>query len=93
MGIPVIGLTDRGGGELAALCTVMIEAASTHTARIQEDRITTYHALCPQIEEHLFGREAKPWRNLLKKRLPQTLSKKVIGGAGGPLYQKGPPGS
>lgn len=56
MGMPVIGLTGRGGGELAAQCTVLIEAPSTETPRIQEYHVAIYHALCAQIEELTFGR-------------------------------------
>lgn len=55
MGMGVIGLTGRSGGELAKLCDVAICAPETDVARIQEFHLPIYHALCEMIEEAIFG--------------------------------------
>ena len=52
-GLRVVGLTGRGGGDLAGHCDVCIEVPSESTPRIQEVHIAIIHALCAIIEEEL----------------------------------------
>ncbi|MES1166615.1 MAG: SIS domain-containing protein [Pseudomonadota bacterium] len=49
-GLSVVALTGAGGGDLAALCDVLIAAPTASTPRIQEFHILYYHYLCQQIE-------------------------------------------
>ncbi len=53
IGMPVIGLLGRGGGEAAPLCNVAIMVPSGVTARVQEAHELIGHALCEQIEQLL----------------------------------------
>lgn len=50
MGLAVIGLTGGGGGKLAPLCDVLLDAPSTFTPMIQQVHVCLYHYLCEQIE-------------------------------------------
>lgn len=50
MGMSVIGLTGQGGGKLAPLCDVLLDAPSKHTPLIQQVHICLYHYLCAAIE-------------------------------------------
>jgi D-sedoheptulose 7-phosphate isomerase len=54
-GLSTIGFTGAGGGEMAALCDVLIRVPSSETARIQEMHITVGHALCQALETRLAG--------------------------------------
>lgn len=51
----IIGLTGRGGGELATISNVAIKAPSSETYMIQELHLPIYHCLCLMLEEHFFG--------------------------------------
>jgi D-sedoheptulose 7-phosphate isomerase len=51
----VIGLTGRGGGKMATLCDVLLEAPSFDTPRIQEVHILVGHILCEYVEGVLFS--------------------------------------
>jgi D-sedoheptulose 7-phosphate isomerase len=53
MGIPVIGLLGRTGGNVRALCTTAICVPSDVTARIQEAHGFIGHALCAHVEAKL----------------------------------------
>ena len=55
MKMSVLGLTGQGGGKLAALCDVLLEAPSTRTPLIQQVHICLYHYLCEAIEAHTIG--------------------------------------
>jgi len=55
IGMGVIGLTGKSGGELAERCDVAVCAPETDVARIQEFHLPIYHALCEMIEEAMFG--------------------------------------
>lgn len=55
LGLPAIGLSGKGGGELATLCSPCICVPSDCTPRIQEAHIAIIHALCQVIEQELFG--------------------------------------
>ena len=50
----VIGLTGAGGGKLAPLCDVLIDAPSNDVASIQEMHLPIYHEICRQLESHYF---------------------------------------
>jgi D-sedoheptulose 7-phosphate isomerase len=53
-GTPVIGLTGKGGGKMAPLCTMPLVIPATETERIQEAHITIVHILCELLETRLF---------------------------------------
>lgn len=52
--MPVLGLTGRSGGQLAAKCDVCIRVPETETHRVQELHLPVYHALCLALEDHFF---------------------------------------
>ncbi|MCC7457959.1 MAG: D-sedoheptulose 7-phosphate isomerase [Nitrospira sp.] len=53
LGIAVVGLLGRDGGQLAPLCDVPIIVPSAVTARIQEAHIFVGHTLCGLVEQAL----------------------------------------
>ena len=53
--ITVIGLTGRGGGQLAPLCDVLIDVPSDNVAHVQEMHLPIYHKICQSIEAHYFS--------------------------------------
>jgi len=53
MGISVIALTGRDGGQLAPLADVKIIVPSSSTARIQEAHICIMHCVCECVENIL----------------------------------------
>jgi len=55
LGLEAIGLSGKGGGELATLCSPCICVPSDCTPRIQGAHIAIIHALCKVIEQELFG--------------------------------------
>lgn len=55
MGMSVVGLTGRNGGELAVAADVAIKAPETETYMIQELHLPIYHCLCLMLEEKFFG--------------------------------------
>lgn len=55
MGIKIIGLTGKKGGELAKVADVTIRVPETETYRIQELHLPVYHCLCLMLEERFFG--------------------------------------
>jgi len=54
MGIKVIALTGKGGGDLASRADIVINVEGTRTCRIQEVHITICHILCEVIDCMLF---------------------------------------
>jgi D-sedoheptulose 7-phosphate isomerase len=54
LGMKTIGMTGRGGGELASMVDVALIVDAQSTQRIQETHITIGHILCELIEESLF---------------------------------------
>ena len=50
-----IGLTGENGGEMKALCDVVINVPATQTAHVQELHLPVYHALCMMVEKALFN--------------------------------------
>jgi D-sedoheptulose 7-phosphate isomerase len=55
MGIKVIGLTGKGGGNLAPRCDIAILVPSDDVPRIQEAHIAIGHLICEYAESTLFG--------------------------------------
>jgi D-sedoheptulose 7-phosphate isomerase len=54
LGLLTIGLTGRGGGEVAGLVDHLIDVPHGETARIQEVHGMVVHLVCQGIEEALF---------------------------------------
>ncbi len=54
MGIKVIALTGKGGGELAAKADIVLNVEAERTCRVQEVHITICHILCEIIDCMLF---------------------------------------
>lgn len=52
-GLVTVGLTGRGGGELAALVDHLVDVPDHETPRIQEVHGMVVHVLCELIEEEL----------------------------------------
>ncbi len=55
LGIKVIALTGRKGGELAKIADVAICVPEDETYLIQELHLPVYHCLCMMLEERFFG--------------------------------------
>ena len=53
MGMTTIGVTGGTGGALASACDIVIVAASSKTARIQETHLCIFHAICEIVENAL----------------------------------------
>ncbi|MBI3315242.1 MAG: SIS domain-containing protein [Candidatus Omnitrophica bacterium] len=53
MGMTTIGVTGGTGGALASACDIVIVAASSKTARIQETHLCVFHAICEIVENAL----------------------------------------
>lgn len=54
MGLKVIGLTGRDGGELKAFCDTALVVPERETFKIQELHLPVYHCLCLMLEEHFY---------------------------------------
>lgn len=50
MGMTTIGMTGAGGGKMAGLCDILLEAPSRSTPEIQQVHICMYHYLCAEVE-------------------------------------------
>lgn len=57
LGMTTIGMTGEGGGKMAGLCDILLEAPSRSTPAIQQVHICLYHHLCAQVEAR-FEKEA-----------------------------------
>lgn len=55
LGIKVIGLTGKSGGELASVADVCIKVPADETYMIQELHLPVYHCWCLMLEEKFFG--------------------------------------
>jgi len=55
MDMKVIALTGRGGGKMAEVADVLIDAASGETPRIQEVHGFAIHVICDLVEKELSG--------------------------------------
>lgn len=54
IGIKVIGLTGKTGGELARLADVCVKVPQTETYMIQELHLPIYHCWCLMLEDRFF---------------------------------------
>jgi D-sedoheptulose 7-phosphate isomerase len=55
MGIKVIGLTGKNGGELADIADVAVKVPEDETYLIQELHLPVYHCWCLMLEERFFS--------------------------------------
>jgi len=55
MGAKTVGITGENGGKMDQCCDLVIRAASSDTARIQEVHIFFGHLLCDLVERQIFG--------------------------------------
>ena len=54
LGLTVIALTGKDGGELGKLADICIRVPETETYRVQELHLPVYHFLCAETEAHFF---------------------------------------
>ncbi len=57
LGLRTVALTGAGGGRLASLCDLLLDADGKETAAVQETQIRLYHRLCALVERELFGQD------------------------------------
>lgn len=57
VGIKVIGLTGKDGGELAKMADITVKAPETETYKIQEYHLPIYHCWCLMLEDTFFGKQ------------------------------------
>lgn len=55
LGVKTLGLTGKSGGQMKALCDVLIGVPATVVYRVQEYHLPVYHVLCRLLEEEFFG--------------------------------------
>ncbi len=55
MGIEVIALTGKNGGELVKFADVAVKVPEEETYMIQELHLPVYHCWCLMLEERFFG--------------------------------------
>lgn len=55
LGMPVIALTGRDGGELAAFADMAVRAPADETDRVQELHLPIYHCWCRMLEDRFFA--------------------------------------
>ena len=55
LGIKTLGLTGKSGGQMKAVCDVLIGVPATVVYRVQEYHLPVYHVLCRLLEEEFFG--------------------------------------
>lgn len=55
IGMKVVALTGKDGGELKHLSDVCVIAPECETYKIQEYHLPIYHHICAEVEEHFFG--------------------------------------
>lgn len=54
-GMPVLALTGHSGGRLAELADCCLQVPEQRTCLVQELHLPVYHALCLQVEAHVFS--------------------------------------
>ena len=54
LGVYVIGLTGKNGGELSTVADICIKVAETETFKVQELHLPVYHYLCAATERYFF---------------------------------------
>jgi len=53
-GMATVGMTGRGGGEMAPLCDYLLDVSDRRTPLVQEIHITVGHLLCQLTDHFLF---------------------------------------
>lgn len=53
MGITTIAVTGGSGGQIAPIADIVLKAASSSTARIQESHLVMFHTICELVENAL----------------------------------------
>jgi D-sedoheptulose 7-phosphate isomerase len=56
LGLRTVGLTGRSGGDMAALCDIVIRIPSDSTPLIQQGHLLVGHLLCAMIEDAIHPR-------------------------------------
>ncbi|MBA3647903.1 MAG: D-sedoheptulose 7-phosphate isomerase [Chitinophagales bacterium] len=56
IGMITVGMTGEKGGKMKDLCTLLLNAPSNDTPRIQEAHIMMGHIICELVEEKMFER-------------------------------------
>lgn len=56
LGIKVIGLTGKNGGDLAEVSDVAVKVPEIETFMVQELHLPVYHCWCLMLEDHFFGK-------------------------------------
>ena len=56
LGMKIIALTGKDGGELATVADAAVIVPETETYKIQELHLPIYHCWCHMLEEHFFGK-------------------------------------
>jgi D-sedoheptulose 7-phosphate isomerase len=56
IGMITVGMTGESGGKMKALSTMLLNAPSGDTPRIQESHIMMGHIICELVEERMFER-------------------------------------
>lgn len=59
MGIKILGLTGKGGGELGTIADTCVKVPETETYMIQELHLPVYHCWCLMLEDKFFGCETE----------------------------------
>lgn len=55
-GMTTVGFGGEGGGKMAPLCDILLDAPSRETPRIQEVHLALYHYLCREVEARMAKR-------------------------------------
>lgn len=58
-GLTTIAFGGAGGGEMAALCDIVLAVPSSSTPQIQQIHMVAAHAICGVVEERIFGRKTE----------------------------------
>lgn len=53
MDMLTVAMTGEGGGQLAALCDILLDVPSRFTPIVQQGHICLYHHLCEEVEARL----------------------------------------
>ena len=53
LGMTTLAMTGEGGGKLAALADILVDAPSRHTPYIQQAHLCLYHYICEAVEREL----------------------------------------
>ena len=59
LGMGIIALTGKSGGELAEFADVAVKVPETETYRVQELHLPVYHCWCMMLEEHFFNQKTE----------------------------------